>query len=472
MSWTFAFRGLLLNPVILGGIFVLLTPLVLWRAHRFLARGAGVGATLDQSQRLVGMLVALSLFAGILTAVAGRWGTPLGDLFRLRALQRTAVATEAPPGVRLLAERSRVSSYAGIDEYTADQKDPPDTTDHSRTYRVEANPAEVLGGFVRLAEETGWKLASLGCGTQAAAPTPELHRSGRRYERRIAGFRATLSVISVTLPSTAFPGTAITNVVVSLRAPSVLAGGLPSSSRAVDQACLAPPPALPRPPVPPGACEAANRKLAVAVPDAAAPLGSVPLRIPRFTSDLRRLQVRPADEQFKASRPPSEPRSMLERHGAIDGYRDFREVVPDPGSLQRRESIYAYQFPSPEAARAFHEDAVARACAQAVEAFDVPGVPDAVGLRLYAPATGPECREREDQHWGLGSFLIPGCGDWLIDYVAFARGQYHVSVAVGGAEQERYNVASLRGRALQAGEIGARRACEVRADAALAARCG
>jgi hypothetical protein len=113
-----------------------------------------------------------------------------------------------------------------------------------------------------------------------------------------------------------------------------------------------------------------------------------------------------------------------------------------------------------------------------MDAFDVPGLPDAVGLRLYVPATGPECLERRDLQWGLafGSASGAGCGDWLIEYIAFVRGQYHLSVAVGVQEWEAIepweppDLTTIHEAALKVGAAAARRACEVRA-ARGAARC-
>jgi hypothetical protein len=43
VSLTFLLRVLLLNPLILAGIFVLVVPFVVWCTHRFLAGGAGIG---------------------------------------------------------------------------------------------------------------------------------------------------------------------------------------------------------------------------------------------------------------------------------------------------------------------------------------------------------------------------------------------------------------------------------------------
>ena len=472
MSLTFFVRGLLLNPVILGGIFLVLTPLVVWRVHRFLASGAGIGATLDLLQRLAGILVAVSLLAGVLTAIAGRWGTPLGDQFRLRALQRTAVASQSPPGVRLLSERSHVSSYAGIDEYTAGEKDPPDTSSYERTFRVEADLPDVASGFEWLASRTGWKLVSAECGPSVLGSSRERQRNARLYERRISGFRATLGIAYFTLPSTVFPETFISDIEVRLRAPSVLAGE-PERTYRIDQACLTPPSPAPRPPAPAGACDAASRKLGTVLSEAAAPLVARPLRMSNIPADLRRMQVRPSDEDILASDPPSEPRALLEEHGALDGYKAYDRISGKNGRPGRRESTYAYQFPSHDAAVAFHHDVVARACAQAIDAFDVPVVEDAVGLRLYLPATGPECLKRWDLQWGLAfaSASGPGCGDWLIEYVAFVRGHYHVSVAVGGPERERLDPASVHDAALKVGAAAARRSCEVRAGSGVARNC-
>lgn len=456
MSLTFVLRVLLLNPVILAGIFVLLVPFVIWLTHRFLASGAGIGVTLDRPQHLVGLLVAVSLFAGVLTAISGRWGAGMGDLYRLRSLQRTAVARESPPGVRLLSERRHISSYAGIDEYTADVKDAPDTTSYKRIYRVEGSLPEVVAGFDRLASGSGWKHVATGCGPRMIGSVRESYATNRIYERRVSGFRATLSVSSRTLPSQVYPGTVIADIDVTLRAPSVLVGKPAPVARKIDQSC-APLVASPKPPAPPGACPAAERKLAAAVPEAAALLGSRPLPVPQYPSDLRRMRVRSSDDDIVASSNPSEPRPLLERHGAIDGYQDYDRISGSRDSAGYRAATYAYQFPSAQAARSFHQEAVARACAQATEFFDVPGIPDAVGLRLYVPAVGRECTGHH--LWGLG---FGQCDDFLMDYVAFARGQYHLSVVVGGPEEDRLDPPAIRGAVLKLAPTAAGRACEVR----------
>jgi hypothetical protein len=104
---------------------------------------------------------------------------------------------------------------------------------------------------------------------------------------------------------------------------------------------------------------------------------------------------------------------------------------------------------------------LAGGAAQAIEFFEVPGVPDAVGLRLYVPATGPECTGHH--LWGLG---FGQCDDFLLDYVAFARGQYHVSVVTGGPEEEPLDPPGLRDAVLNLASNAARRACEVREDPA------
>lgn len=460
MSLTFLLRVLLLNPVILAGIFVLLLPLVIWRTHRFLARGARIGATLDRSQRLVGVLVAVSLFAGVLTVISGRWGAGLGDLYRLRALQRTAVAKESPPGLRLLSERGHISSYVGIDEYTADEKDPPDTSSYQRLFRVEGNLPEAVAEFNRSATGSGWRLVASGCGPQMIGSVRESYRNSRTYERRISGFRATLSIASLTLPSQVYPGTVIADVDVRLRAPSVLVGDGPPVARKIDQGC-APLVASPKPPAPSGACPAAERKLAAIVPEATVLLGARPLRVPTYPSDLRRMRVGSSDDDIVASSKPSEPRPLLERHRAVDGFQDYDRISGGRDSAGYLSATYAYQFPSAEAARAFHGEAVARACAQATEFFDLPGIPDAVGLRLYVPAVGPECTGHH--LWGLG---FGRCDDFLIDYVAFARGQYHLSVVTGGPEEERLDLAGIRQAIEKLAPGAAKRACEVRATPA------
>jgi hypothetical protein len=458
-------RALVLHPVVLGGIFLLLAPLVAWRVRRRTG-------SMDRAPRLVAAALAVTLLAGVLAAVSGRWGTPLGDAFRLRALERTEIAGASPPGVRLIGEGRHVSSYIGLDEYTADEKDPPDRSSYQRAYRVEADLAGVLDGFDRLATRTGWKLVAASCGPAYPVEPAGRYRVSRGYERRLPGFRATLGITSYTVASTVFPGTSISDVEVRLTAPSVLAGE-PAPAGTIDRACLAPPPPAPRPPAPQGACPAADRKLGSSVPEAAMPLADRPLRASSRPADLRRLQVTAADEAIVASDPPSEPRPLLEKHGAIDGY-DAYDLASGKGRRPgHREKTFAYQFPSHEAAVAFHGDVVARACPQAMEAFDVPGVPDAIGLRLYVPATGPECRERWDLQWGLafGSSYPPGCGDWLIEYIAFVRGQYHVSVAVGVKEWEAISpwappdLAAVHEAALKVGAAAGRRACEVRAGA-------
>jgi hypothetical protein len=260
---------LLLNPVILGGIFVLLAPLVGWLVHRFLSRGARIGVTPNLAQRLVGMLIAVSLLAGVLAAISGRWGTPLGDVFRPRALEGTAIAKQSPLGVRLLSERSHVSTYAGIDEYTAGEKDPPDRSSYERIYRAEADVAEVMGRFEQLASKTGWKLVATGCGPARAGVPAGRYRNSRIYERRMSGFGATLEMASFTIASTVFPGTAISDLQVRLTAPSVLAGEAERTHR-IDQACL-----TPSPPAPPSAyadrCVFGRRREAGDPPPRAAP---------------------------------------------------------------------------------------------------------------------------------------------------------------------------------------------------------
>ena len=462
-------RFLLLNPVVVGGAFLLLVPLVAWRVRRFLSRSA---VALDRASRLVAVLVAVTLLAGVLVAVSGRWGAPLGDAFRLRSLERTAIARQSPPGVRLLSERSHVSYYTGVDEYTADYKDPPDRSSYHRAYRVESDLATVMGGFDRLATETGWKLVSASCGPERSSMPLGRQRVGRVYERRMSGFTATMGIASLTIGSTVFPGTTISDVEVWLTAPSVLVGEEEKAYR-IDRACLAPPASTPRPPAPTGACPAADRKLAVAAPEAAVPLDARPLRASTRPADLRRMRVTASDDEILASDPPSEPRALLEKHGAIDGYEAYDLVSEKGYQPGHREKTFAYRFPSHEAAVAFHRDVVARACPQAMEAFDVPGVADAVGLQLYVPATGPECDDRWDLQWGLafGSTHPPGCGDWLIEYIAFVRGQYHVSVAVGVQEWEGTepwkppDLRRVHDAALKVGATAGRRACEVRSGA-------
>ncbi len=243
-------RAIVLHPVILGGIFLVLAPLVVWRAHRRL--------TLDRAPRLVALLVVVVLLAGVLAAVAGRWGTPLGDAMRLGALERTAIASEAPPGVRLLSERRHVSTYIGMDEYTAGELDPPDRSSYHRAYRVEADLAGVTAGFDRLATDTGWKLVGASCGPAYPVGPGGRHRVTRGYQRGLSGFAATLRITSYTVASTVFPGTAISDVEVLLTAPSVLAGESKPSGD-IEEACLAPPASAPAPPAPPGACPAAER---------------------------------------------------------------------------------------------------------------------------------------------------------------------------------------------------------------------
>jgi hypothetical protein len=191
------------------------------------------------------------------------------------------------------------------------------------------------------------------------------------------------------------------------------------------------------------------------------------------------MRVTSSDDRIVASDPPSEPRALLEKHGAVDGYKPYDRVSGEGRRPGHRQATYAYRFPSHDAAMAFHHDVVARACPQAIDAFDVPGVPDAVGLRLYVPATGPECVRRWDLQWGLafGSASGAGCGDWLIEYIALVRGQYHVSVAAGVMEWEAIepweppDPSSIHEAALAAGAAAARRACEVRARPGTA-RCG
>ena len=412
--------------------------------------------------------MAVSLLAGGLAAVAGRWGTPLGDALRLRALEGTAIATEHPAGVRLLSERRHVSTHIGLDEYTAGDKDPPDPSSYRRTYRAEAELGQVLGGFDQLATGTGWKLVAARCGPQYSFMPHGRHLISRTYERRVAGFTARLGITSASVASTVFPGTTISDVDVWLVAPSVLAGGS-KPAYSVDRACLAPPAPAPRPPAPAGACPAAEQKLAVTVPEAAAALGARPLRAADLPSDLRRMRVRAADDTVLASSPASEPRSLLEKHGAVDGYQDYDRAGGAGPRPDHREATYAYQFPSHEAAVAFHRETVAGACPRALDAFAVPGVADAVGLRLYVPAAGPRCDDRWDLHKGIA---FGGCEDWLVEYIAFVRGQYHVSVAVGAAEWEGVqpwappDLRSVHEAALQVGAAAARRACEVRAGAA------
>lgn len=439
-------------------------PFVVWRVRRRL--------TLDPTPRLVAVLVAVTLLAGVLAAVAGRWGTPLGDVMRLRALERTAIATQTPPGVRLLSERRHVSTYIGLEEYTAGDLDPPDRSSYERAFRVETDLASVTAGFDRLATGSGWKLVVASCGPAYPVGPGGRQQVNRGYERRLSGFRATLRVTSFTVASTVFPGTAISDVEVQLTAPSVLAGEA-ARTGGIDQACLAPPASLPSPPAPAGACPAAGRTPAATAPEAPLPLADRPLRVSSRPADLRRLRVTAADDAILASDPPSEPRPLLEKHGAIDGYSAYDRVSGKGYQPGHREKTFAYRFPSHEAATAFHRDVVARACPQGMDAFDVPGVADAVGLRLYVPAAGPECRDRWDLQWGLafGSTYPPGCGDWLIEYIAFVRGQYHVSVAVGVPEWEAISPwappdpATVHAAALKAGAAAAKRACEARAGA-------
>ncbi len=189
-----------------------------------------------------------------------------------------------------------------------------------------------------------------------------------------------------------------------------------------------------------------------------------PLRASSRPADLRRMRVNASDDQIVASSDPSEPRALLEKHGAIDGYQAYDRATGVGRRPGHREATYAYQFPSHEAAVAFHRDAVARACPRALEAFDVPGVADAVGLRLYVPAGGPHCGKPDHLQWGIG---FGSCGDWLIEYMAFVRGQYHVSVAVGVPEWEGVepwappDLGSVRQAALKVGTAAGRRACEV-----------
>jgi hypothetical protein len=194
----------------------------------------------------------------------------------------------------------------------------------------------------------------------------------------------------------------------------------------IDQECLVPPPAAPIPPAPVGACDAAEARLAVKMPEAATTLRDPPLG---FRADSA--GIAPFDRfQTGLVKAPSQPPSLLDQHGAISG--------------QREEAVTTYRFPSHETARAFHEDAVARACAQAIEAFAVPGVPDAVGLRLYVPARGPECDYQSVVLWRLEG-LNCEWNDWVVDYVAFVRGQYHLSAVVSAVEQRPQTAVTPQG---------------------------
>lgn len=441
-------RAILLYPLVLTGLFVLLAPLVAWRVDRFLMSDARTGINPRPAERVVAMLAAVVLLAGVLSLATLRRGAPLGDRVRLKALERSAPAGPAPPAARLLSEEKHLSTYFGMDEYTAGEKDPPGPTSYRRAYRVEGSLPEVIAALERSISDEGWELRGASCGPESQQATPQRSGSTRRYERRFADFRATLALSWTTTPSTVFPGTATSNVHLLLRAPSALTGDPLRSLGQVDPGCLRPPEAAPLPPAPPGACAAADAKLAVVVPHAAEPLASAPLRRSSVPADLRRMRVRASDDEIVASDEPSEPRAVLERHSALDGYQAYDEVH-NPGIVteRRREATYAYRFPTHEKARAFHQEAVGRACPQAVEAFAVPGVADAVGLRLYVRAPGETCGERRDLQWGIG----PGAceEDWVIESVAFVRGQYFVSVAVGGPERESPDLAAQRDAAVK-----------------------
>ncbi len=363
----------------------------------------------------------------------------------------------------MLSEREHLSPYRGIDSYTIDSKDAPVPTSYTRLYRVESSLPIVVAGLEQVAGGTGWELVGASC--PAAFPFDIT----RQYQRRVAGFRATAAISWATTQSTVFPGTAMSNLQVRLEAPSVYSAD-PLGSLSPKAACLTPPPSAPLPPPPPGACPAADALVGVVIPQAATELVSQPMR--ELDRDIVRPRwIPPPAGEPEARHSASEPLALLLEHGALEGWaaNDDRTRSERSGP-DVHAAAYAFEFPSHDAARAFHVDAVARACAQAIEAFAVPGVPDAVGLRVYVPAAGIGCGDRWDLRWGLGGYACVG-KDWVIDYVAFVRGQYHVSVAVGDAEDRPPELATQREAALDIAADAAQAACEVEVPAGVRRTC-
>ena len=452
-------RALVLQPIVVVGLLVVLAPAGAWLVQRRLAQ-----ADVDRVPRLIGALVAVSLLAGVLALVPVHLRSVVGDRMRLDALQSTRIGDVVPAGSRLLAVSEHLSPYRGIDSYTIsiDGRDAPQPTSFTRLLRVETSLPGVVAELEQVARSTGWDLVGATCAEVWPFDT-------RQYQRRLSGFRATVEISWVTTQSAVFPGTAMSNVQVLLEAPSVYTDD-PLISLSPKPECLTPPVAAPPPPQPPGVCAATEAQLGVVVAEATTPLSFQPVR--KLDPDL----IAPRWARTPAGEPEtrhlaSEPRTLLEEHGAVEGWasRDdrarSRRPGPDPQALTS-----AYEFPSHEAARAFHADAVARACAQGIEAFVVPGVADAVGVRVYVPATGMSCRERSDHLWGFSSFPCEG-QNWVIDYVAFVRGQYHLSVAVGDAEERPPELDTQRTIALDLAAEAARAACEVEVSAGARRSC-
>lgn len=252
MPAAFIFRVLLLHPVVVAGGFVVAAPLVAWRMHHFLVYRSLIRETFTRSERAVAVVITVALFAGLLSLTAARWGAPLGDSFRLRALQRSAMASAAPAGAVLVAEREDVSSYLGFAEYTAGKRDRPDTSFYVRSYRVDDSLPKVFAEFERLAKDDGWRLVGSDCGVNRNPGDADRSSVFRRYERRLSGFQAALVLSADTTPSTVFPGTAVSNAEVALHAPSVLSGDPPLEAAELDRRCLGLPTATPAAPPPRG----------------------------------------------------------------------------------------------------------------------------------------------------------------------------------------------------------------------------